>query len=215
MGGRAKIAERARARELRATGATFATIADAVGVSRGTVSVWVRDVAFQRPPRPTGAAPRRRGPNALERRKAAEIDELAAAGRARIGALSERDLLVAGTALYAGEGSKRDGAVCFSNSDPAMVRLFCTWLRHFFDVDESRLYLHEGLDIHAATASWTAITGIPPTQFRKPYRAVVDRSIRSTKHSEGVVSVIYQCSRTHRSVMGLVDALLGSDVLPG
>jgi hypothetical protein len=33
------------------------------------------------------------------------------AGRARIGQLSERDLLIAGTALYAGEGSKAGHAV--------------------------------------------------------------------------------------------------------
>jgi hypothetical protein len=36
----------------------------------------------------------------------AEIDRLLAEGRARIGRLSEREFLIAGVALYAGEGSK-------------------------------------------------------------------------------------------------------------
>ncbi|HSH22630.1 MAG TPA: hypothetical protein VK975_01030 [Acidimicrobiales bacterium] len=81
--------------------------------------------------------------------KAHEIERLLAEGRERIGALSERHLLVAGTALYAGDGSKTDGSVRFT-SDPRMVLFFCVWLRRCFTVDQSRLrlrlYLHQGLD---------------------------------------------------------------------
>ena len=46
---------------------------------------------------------------------------------------SERDLFVAGIALYAGEGRKTDGGVGFANSDPRMIALFLPWLRTFFD----------------------------------------------------------------------------------
>lgn len=138
---------------------------------------------------------------------------------ARVGPLSERDLLIAGTALYAGEGSKRDGQVRFANTDPRMVRLFCAWLRAFFTVDEARLraavYLHQGLDLEAAVAFWSGITGIPPTQFRKPYRAVADPSIRTAKHQLGCVYVVYACSHTHRTIMGLIHGLLRSEAIPG
>ena len=93
------------------------------------------------------------------------MDRLVAEGRERIGRLSEREFLVAGVALYAGEGSKGDGSVAFTNSDPRMVAFFCSWLRHFFQVDESRLrvrlYLHQGLDLAAAIAFWLELTGIP------------------------------------------------------
>jgi hypothetical protein len=63
------------------------------------------------PRSPAAARGRRRAPNALQRRKQAEIDRLLEEGRARIGRLSEREFLVAGVALYAGEGSKGDGSV--------------------------------------------------------------------------------------------------------
>ena len=209
--------ERARARRLRAEGWTLAAIAHQVGASKGSVSVWVRDVAFDAP-RSRHAA-RRRGPHALERGKADEIATLLDAGRARVGPLSERDLLIAGTALYAGEGSKRDGAVCFTNADARMVRLFCQWLRRFFEVDEARLrarlYLHAGRDLEAATAYWSGVTGVPPTQFRRPYRAAADPTRRTTKYPMGVASVVYSCSKTHRQVMGLVAALLTSEPIPG
>jgi hypothetical protein len=155
----------------------------------------------------------------LQRRKQAEIDRLLAEGRDRVGRLSEREFLVAGVALYAGEGSKRDGAVRFANSDPRMIAFFCAWLRHFFDIDESRLrvrlYLHHGLDLAATTAHWSELTGIPESQFGKPYRAVPDPSIRHAKHVHGCVSIGYSCSATHRSIMGLVAALLGDAAIPG
>ena len=146
MGYRGKLAERQQARRLRRTGLPQAEIAARLGVSRSSVSLWVRDVEFSAPVRPPPRG-RRRRPNALQRRRQAEIDRLVEEGRARIGQLTEREFLVAGVALYAGEGSKRDGAVRFANTDPKMIAFFCAWLRRFFEIDESRLrvrlYLHE------------------------------------------------------------------------
>jgi hypothetical protein len=217
MGYRGKLAEQQQARQLRRTGLPLAEIAARLGVSKSSVSVWVRDVEFT----PLSRRPRgrRRAPNALQRRRQAEVDRLVEEGRARIGRLSEREFLVAGVALYAGEGSKGDGSVGFANSDPRMVAFFCAWLRHFFQVDESRLrvrlYLHQGLDLAAAIAFWSAVTGIPEAQFVKPYRAVPDPSIRNAKHVHGCVGVRYSCSATHRSIMGLVGALLSGVAIPG
>ena len=154
------------------------------------------------------AAARRRGPNKLQRRKQAEIDELLEEGRRRVGRMTEQEFLLVGAALYAGEGSKSEGSVRFANTDPAMIALFCAWLRRFFEVDESRLrlrlYLHEGLDIESANAFWSELTGIPLSQFGKPYRADPDPTIRTAKHVNGCPSVIYGCTRTHRAVIGLV-----------
>ena len=218
MGYRGKAVERQQARQLRRTGLPLAEIAERLGVSKSSVSLWVRDVEFDGPVVRV-ARGRRRDPNALQRRKQGEIERLLAEGRVRIGRLSEQEFLVAGVALYAGEGTKRDGAVRFANSDPRMIVFFCAWLRRFFEVDESRLrvrlYLHEGLDLAAAIAFWSALAGIPPSQFVKPYRAVADPSIRHAKHVHGCVTVSYSCSATHRSVMGLVRALLSNGAIPG
>jgi len=218
MGYRGKLTEQRQARQLRRAGLPLAEIAAALGVSKSSVSLWVRDVEFAGPVvRP--ARGRRRDPNALQRRKQGEIERLLEEGRARVGRLSEREFLVAGVALYAGEGAKKDGSVLFANSDPRMVAFFCSWLRHFFPVDESRLrvrlYLHQGLDLAAAIAFWSALTGIPASQFVKPYRAVPDPSIRTAKHVHGCVGVRYSCSVTHRSIMGLVGALLSDAAIPG
>jgi transcriptional regulator with XRE-family HTH domain len=216
MGYRGKLQEQTKARRLRTRGWTLDEIAHRLQVSKSSVSLWVRDVEFQ--PRLWRRQYRsgHRSEHPLHLAKLREIDELDEAGRRRIGVLSDREFLVTGLALYAGEGAKTDGAVKFANSDPALLGFFCTWLRYFFDVDESRLrlrlYLHQGLDIEAANRFWAGVTAIPLEQFGKPYRAKADPSIRRAKHPMGCPSIGYACSRTHRAIMGLVRALVTCDV---
>jgi hypothetical protein len=169
MGYLGKVKEQEQARALRAQSRTLADIAKILGVSKSSVSLWVRDVPFTPSPRRRGPQ-RRRQP--LREQKLREIEELNRAGRERIGVLSDEAHFVAGVALYAGEGSKTDGEVRFSNSDPKMVRFFCAWFRRFFNIDETRmrgrLYLHHGLDLSAAEAFWSSLASIPTTQFHKP-----------------------------------------------
>lgn len=216
MGYRGKVEQQEKARLLRAENRTLLEIAELLGVAKSSVSRWVRDVPFTPSPRRYGAS---RRPHPAHVAKLRQIEELDAAGRERIGTLTEEAFLVAGVALYAGEGSKNPGAVRFANTDPAMVRFFCDWFRHFFGPDERRMrgrvYLHEGLDIDRAEQFWSDVTGIPRAQFGKPYRAKADPSIRRNKHEHGCAYVDYSCTRTHRQVMGLMRALLSSDARSG
>ena len=170
MGYRGKLAEQQRARRLRLEGKTMLEIARTLGVSKSSVSLWVRDIEVEI----RRGAPVERRPNALQRAKLAEIADCDRIARDRIGALTDQAFLAAGAALYAGEGAKRDGSVVFANTDPAMIAFFCAWLRRYFSVDEGRLrarvYLHEGLDLDRAQQFWSAITGVPLEQFRTGYR---------------------------------------------
>ena len=124
-----------------------------------------------------------------------------------------------GLALYAGEGSKTTGEVRFANRDPRMIVIFIRWLRHFFQIDESRLrvrlYLREDLDVAAAVDFWSTLTGVPAGQFQKPYRAVADQTLRRNRHVHGCPAVVYCCTTTHRRVMGMISAVLSSTALPG
>ena len=109
MGYRGKVQEQATARELRAQGLTMAEIADKIGVPKGSVSLWVRDVPFQPSRRRVGA--RRREPNALQRRKDAEIERLEREGIARIGLLDRKQFLVAGAVRRRGSEDRWVGQV--------------------------------------------------------------------------------------------------------
>jgi hypothetical protein len=217
MGYGGKLAEQRQARELRAQAWTLQDIATELGVSKASVSLWVRDVEFV--PRPRNRGHRSIKPHPLHLAKLAEIERCRQEGTERIGVLTEREFLVLGLALYAGEGGKTPGDVSFANSDPRMIWIFLRWLRHFFEVDESRLrirlYLHADLDLDAAVDFWSALTGISLRQFQKPYRAVADETIRRNRHVNGCPSVSYACTTTHRRVMGMIEAVLSRSAVPG
>jgi hypothetical protein len=216
VGYRGKVELHEKARVLRAEGRTLVDIATELGVAKSSVSLWVREVPFE--PRTRRASVDRR-PHPQHLAKLAEIEACNLEGIGRIGTLSDEAFLAAGAALYAGEGSKTQAKVTFANTAARMIAFFCAWLRRFFAVDEARLrvrvYLHQGLDIDAAEQFWSEVTGVPRSQFNRPYRAKADPSIRSNKHENGCAYVDYCCSRTHRMVMGLVRALLASDAIPG
>ena len=217
MGYRGKVVEQARARQLRADGWTLRDIAAELGVSRSSVSVWVRDVPFVPTARGPYHGPRK--PHPAHLRKLAEIEHCRNEAEDEIGELSPRDLMMFALALYAGEGAKTDGQVRFANTDPSLVRLFLGWLRSGFDIDEGRLrvalYLHADLDLHEAERFWSRATSIPLEQFTKPYRAVVDSTMRINRHRYGCATVKYSCSSTHRRVMALIQAVSSSVALPG
>jgi transposase len=227
MGYRGKIEQQNRARDLRAQGWTYKEICAELGVSKASVSAWVRDVEPDRAAWQTRARANwehgNHGPQKRRHRqqieKQLEICRMKAQGIVRIGQISEQELLVAGVALYAGEGSKTENSVRFANSDPRMQLFFVSWLRHFWAIDESRLrvhlYLHEGLDLDGAQRFWSELLDIPTSQMIKPYRATPDPSIRTSKHPMGCPGVYYSSVRVLRSILGLCDALLACPLPSG
>jgi transcriptional regulator with XRE-family HTH domain len=217
MGYGGKFVERERARGLRAQAWTLQEIADQLGVSKGSVSVWVRDVEFTPKPRNRGHSGHQ--PHPLHVKKLAEIERCRAEAEVEYSDLSVHQLDAFALGLYAGEGAKTPGAVSMANTNPLLLRLFVDWLRRNFDIEEdrlrARLYLHQGLDIDEATAYWSAVTSISERQFQRPYRAVADPSRRRTKHERGCLTIVYHCSVTHRRVMASVAAITSRFDLPG
>ena len=82
---------------------------------------------------------------------------------------------------------RRQRQVRFANTDPRMILFFVTWLRRFFDDRRVAAPSAASTCTRASISTrriefWSELTGIPPAQFGKPYRAVADPSIRSAKH---------------------------------
>ena len=217
MGYGGKYVERARARELRAEAWTLQAIADELQVAKASVSLWVRDVDFVPRPRNRGHPA---GPfHPMRVKKEAEIARCAEAAACWVLGMTERELTMFALGLYAGEGDKTGGGVGMANTNPVYLLVFLTWLRRTFDIDESRLrvvlYLHEGLDLDAATAFWSETLGVSPEQFTKPYRAVADGSIRHSKHINGCPKVRYADTTIKRRVLAMIEAVTSSIADPG
>jgi hypothetical protein len=99
------------------------------------------------------------------------IDE----GKKVIGALSKRELILIGVALYWSEGFKKDSRLGFANSDPDMINLFLKWLYEVGEVKKENIRLRVGINIHHESRTdeiqnkWSEITQIPLSQFQKPF----------------------------------------------
>ena len=130
---------RAKARELRGQGLAYKEIAAELGVSKSSVSLWVRDIP--RPERLSYEECAKRQAAAVDaywsierqRREEAKVAISEAAAR-EIGHLSDRDILIAGAVAYWCEGAKnkpyrRYDRIDFINSDPRMIKLFLRFLR--------------------------------------------------------------------------------------
>lgn len=217
MGNAGKVVEQARARQLRARSWTLQEIADELDVSKGSVSLWVRDVDFEPRPRNRGHSSNR--PHPLHVRKLAEIERCRIEAEELIGDLSDRDLELFCLALYAGEGAKADGPVKIANTSVELMRTFVTWLRRSFQIDETRLrvvlYLHADLDLDAATDYWSNALDVSPDQFTKPYRAVVDETRRTNRHEHGCATLTYHSRSIHRRVMARIAAVTSTFAYPG
>ena len=106
-----KLLERQRARELRAKAWTLVDIATELGVSKSSVSLWVRDVEFVPRPRNCGHASMK--PHPLHVAKLEEIERCRGEGAERIGQLSEREFW--SLALRCTRGRAASGRVTWSS----------------------------------------------------------------------------------------------------
>lgn len=192
-------------------------IAAELGVAKSSVSKWVRDVDFV--PNPRRHNFNKYNPHPLQVAKQAEIERCRTEGVKFVGQMSDREFLLVGAALYAGEGFKTGNGLGMANTDPAILLTFVSWMRRCFEVDESRLrvrvYLHEHLDLEQAEAFWSELLHIPRCQFRKPYRAVADPTRRHAKHIHGCPAVVYSCTSDFRRAMGVVGAITSALAFPG
>lgn len=177
----AKDGLRARARELREQGLDYKRIAAELGVSKSSISLWVRNMP---PPERLSYEERcKRQAEAVARYWAAERplreagrEAISAAAAAQISTLSDRETIIAGAVAYWCEGVKnkpyrRHDRVNFINSDPAMIKFFLRFLGVAGiprDQVTFRVYVHESADVAAAQQYWLDVTRAHPAQFRSP-----------------------------------------------
>jgi transposase len=178
---RAKDDIRDKARELRASGATYDEIAAELGVSKSSVSLWVRDMP--RRGRISYEEFRKRNAEGVSRywaaehaRREAQRQDISDRAAAEIGALSDREVLIAGAIAYWCEGTKRKSyadrnRVTFVNSDPRLINLFLRFLAVTGTTPDRlvcRVHIHESADVAKAQRFWQEVTGIAAELFREP-----------------------------------------------
>lgn len=175
-----KAKEKLLAKKLRAKGWPINKIYHKLGVSKASVSVWVRNIEltnlqkekidrgrFSREVIERTRLTRLRNENA---RRQIIIDS----AKAHIKNISANELFLIGIALYWGEGGKTGGVVRFSNSDPRMIQIMMRFFRDICSVPEEKfrgyLHIHPHLNYKNAERYWSKISQIPLEHFYKTYR---------------------------------------------
>lgn len=183
-----------RARSLRRAGRSVPEIAAALALAKSTVWLITKDMAWT--PGPEGANRRAAAVRAYWReeraKRAAERERMTASAAARVGAISDRELLLVGAVAYWAEGTKSkpwnpEERLTFTNSDPDMIILYVEWLKVLGVAADRlcfRVHIHESADVAGAERYWADLVGVPVEQFG---RATLKRhNPRTVRKNTGV-----------------------------
>jgi transposase len=215
----------AKARDLRAKGRTYDEIAAELGVSKASVSLWVRDMP--RPGRISYAEFRQRNAAGVSKywqaetlRREAGRQAIADAAASQIGVLSDREIVIAGAIAYWCEGTKskpyrRKDRVVFINSDPRLIAFFLRFLAEAGTASDRlicRVHIHESADVVAAQKFWQDVTGLAASQFREPTLKrhnpkTIRRNTGADYHGCLVISV-RRSVRLYRQIEGWASAAM-------
>ena len=214
------IRARNKARELRLQGLSVGAIAKITGASRGSVSVWVRDIELTQEQKQklkdnqrkwagqnAGAQTNRR--RGQERRLTYQI-----AGREK--AKEMNPLHMAGCLLYWAEGAKDRNTLSFVNSDPFMMQFFIRFLRGAMNVPASDilLYIHahtdDPIELSRIKIYWTgllelSIDAVKKTIFKK------GSQVRHTVLMNGVCTIRVYGSELVQHIFGAIQEYGGFD----
>ncbi|MAF20776.1 MAG: hypothetical protein CMI55_03795 [Parcubacteria group bacterium] len=220
----AKFKEKIKARGLRQKGQSIKEIAKKLKVSKSSVSIWCRDIQLTRnqialldeKQLKGGYKGRIKGAKIQRKKYLKKVKELEKEGFDQIKKLSRKDILIAGIALYWGEGNRKWHISGFGNSDPKMIKFIIFWFKNILNIDKKRLSLHVGINqIHKNRVKkvekyWSRITNIPENQFTKvTLRKVKNKKIyKNHDNYYGTLHIrIRKSSDLQHKIHGLINAL--------
>lgn len=167
---------------LRKTGRSYNEIRKILGInSKGTLSHWFRNLKLspesEKLLQKNTLLARQRGLFDANKKRRSEIDEQNKKaydnGLKSIREISRNDLLLIGTALYWGEGTKTEKvaspSLVLSNSDPKMVSVFMMFVRQILKIPEEKIragiHLYPTTSVGEARKFWSKVTKLPESRF--------------------------------------------------
>lgn len=220
----AKSLLKLEARKLRKKGVSVKKIAQYLKVAKSSASIWTRDIILTveqlenlRKIMLRGSElGRMKGALMQKERRLKFIKESRSKGIMELSIINERELLIAGLALYWGEGSKKSQEVEFCNSDPKMIQFLLLWLKKCFGIVPGEIRCCVGINqMHRKREKvvkdyWSKISGVSISQFRKTsFKKVKNRKVyKNFNEHYGTLSVIVtKPSRYYFRILGLIEGL--------
>ena len=173
-----KLNEKTEAVHLRKLGRSYSEIRKKIKVSKGTLSLWLRDIKLT-PEQEERLYVTLRQKNAYrlakmnQKKKIERTKKIITEARKEANRFFKNPLFLSGLMLYWAEGDKseKEEVVKFSNSDPIMIRLMMEWFRKICKVPEEKfritLHVHTLFCRKDIEKYWSRLTNIPLNQFYK------------------------------------------------
>lgn len=179
-----KAAEKEKTIILRKKGLSYREILVKVPVAKSTLSLWLRSVSLSKKQKQRltdkKIAAALRGASRKRELRIKKTESIFRKAANDIKNISRHELFLIGVALYWAEGSKEKAehpgsGVQFSNSDPAMVKLFLKWLTEICVVSKEKIdfdvYIHESRknNIKQIIVFWSEYLEVSKKHFRHVY----------------------------------------------
>lgn len=189
--------------KLRLAGKSYGEIAKALDVSKGSLSLWFKNLKLTRTAKKLleekMKITREHGlfENNRRRTQAIKVEnrQVRKTAANKIKPLSKYELLLIGAALYWAEGyNKQDNVgspnISFGNSAPDMIILFLRFLREVMQIPEEGLrpivQIHHNVKAESAINFWSRTSGIPQKFFH-----ITHQTSRASKGKRSPYSLPY------------------------
>lgn len=213
----AKRDAKQKAVELRQKGVSYSKIREELCVSKSTLSLWLREYPLTKKQVSNlvwnNNVRIEKFRNTMSKKRASYNQSLFALASSRIGEMSKREIMIAGTFLFWGEGSKtKDSSFVITNTDPAMIRFCIAWLKQM-SVPISRLkfnlHIYADMDADESITFWANQLGVKADQFRRPYIKKVTRLTLSNKglFGRGTCSLVYQSTHFTKLIKAYLEVI--------
>jgi len=166
-----------KAIEMRLKFMSYSQIKEELGISKSTLSGWLRDMPLsdERINELRANSPQRieRYRNTMKKKDDAKKEAAYEKISKMLGKFSDREILIAGLFLYWAEGGKtRTAAVDLTNTNPDMLVFFIDWLK-LFGVKRSalkaKIHIYSDMNVERQINFWAKKLRLNKSQFYKPY----------------------------------------------
>lgn len=208
-----KLKEKIRAVNLRKLGKSYSEIRKKVKVSKGTLSLWLRDVQLtHRQKKRLYITLRQKNAYRLakinQKKRIEKTEKIISEARREVRQLLKDSLFLSGLMLYWAEGDKSDyrEEVKFSNSDPILIQIMMKWFRKVCNVPEEKfkiaLHVHKLHCRKDVEIYWSKITNVPIRQFHKTQIKPTSLKHRKNRLYEGTCAIRILDKNLFRRIKG-------------
>ncbi|MBI2011257.1 helix-turn-helix domain-containing protein [Candidatus Daviesbacteria bacterium] len=176
-----KIFLREQAIKLRLRGKTYGQIKKELGVSKSTLSDWLKRLPLNKTQQVkllknkmlSRDLSREKFIETFKSKRLFRLKQVFEKQVKELLPLSKKELFLAGVFLYWGEGEKKHGRFSISNTDPRVIKFALYWMTKVLGVPKNsikvRLHIYKDMNFEEVTNFWSNHLNLPKNQFGGPY----------------------------------------------